>query len=42
LYALKLYDSQEHTVAEIEELTGVNRATLYRALKERKKEKGAG
>jgi DNA invertase Pin-like site-specific DNA recombinase len=34
--ALKLYDSQEHTVAEIEELTGVNRATIYRALKERK------
>jgi DNA invertase Pin-like site-specific DNA recombinase len=34
--ALKLYDSQEHTVAEIQELTGVNRATLYRALKERK------
>jgi DNA invertase Pin-like site-specific DNA recombinase len=34
--ALKLYDSQEHTLAEIEELTSVNRATIYRALKERK------
>ncbi|MDR6883034.1 recombinase family protein [Bacillus sp. 3255] len=33
--ALKLYDGQEHTVAEIAELTGVNRATLYRSLKER-------
>ncbi|WP_149096156.1 recombinase family protein [Paenibacillus terrae] len=33
--ALKLYDSQAHTVAEITELTGVTKATLYRALKER-------
>lgn len=35
--AITLYDSKEHTVAEIQELTSVNRGTLYRALKERKK-----
>jgi DNA invertase Pin-like site-specific DNA recombinase len=33
--ALKLYDSGSHTVAEITEMTGVTKATLYRALKER-------
>lgn len=33
--ALTLYASQNYTVAEIEEMTGVKRATLYRALKEK-------
>lgn len=33
--AIKLYESQAHTVAEITELTGVTKATLYRAIKER-------
>ncbi len=32
--ALKLYDSKEYSVAEITELTGVSKATLYRRLKE--------
>ena len=31
--ALKLYASGQHTVAEIEDLTGIKRATLYRYLK---------
>ena len=31
--AKKLYESKQYTVAEIEELTGVKRATLYRHLK---------
>lgn len=34
--ALKLYDAGEHTAKEIEELTGVKRATLYRAIAKRK------
>lgn len=34
--ALKLYDAKELTVKEIEELTGVKRATLYRAINKRK------
>jgi hypothetical protein len=34
--ALKLYDIESHTVKEIEELTGVKRATLYRAIAKRK------
>ncbi|WP_274655623.1 recombinase family protein [Paenibacillus humicola] len=34
--ALKLYDAGAHTIAEIQELTGVNRGTLYRALQARK------
>jgi DNA invertase Pin-like site-specific DNA recombinase len=34
--ALKLYDTEAHTVKEIEELTGVKRATLYRAINKRK------
>lgn len=34
--ALKLYDSESHTVAEITEMTGVTKATLYRALKAKK------
>lgn len=33
--ALRLYDAETHTVAEIKEITGVSKATLYRALKER-------
>jgi DNA invertase Pin-like site-specific DNA recombinase len=33
--ALKLYDSQAHTAKEIEELTGISRASLYRAIKRR-------
>lgn len=33
--AIKMYDSKAHTVSEITELTGVTKATLYRALKER-------
>jgi DNA invertase Pin-like site-specific DNA recombinase len=31
--AVKLYEGKEHTVKEIEELTGVSKATLYRYLK---------
>lgn len=34
--ALKLYDAATHTAKEIEELTGVKRATLYRAINKRK------
>lgn len=34
--ALKLYDTEKMTVREIEESTGVKRATLYRALNRRK------
>ena len=32
--ALKLYEAGKHTMAEIEELTGIKRATLYRARKD--------
>jgi len=32
--ALKLYDSKEYSVAEITEMTGVSKTTLYRRLKE--------
>ncbi len=32
--AIKLYETKSHTVKEIEELTGVKRATLYRSLKD--------
>ena len=31
--ALKLYEAGKHTMAEIEELTGIKRATIYRAYK---------
>ena len=31
--ALKLYHARQHTVKEIEELTGVKKATLYRAVR---------
>lgn len=34
--ALKLYDSQEFTIAEIEEQVGISRPTIYRYLRERK------
>lgn len=34
--ALKLYDSNEYTVPEIEEMTGVSKATLYRGINKRK------
>ena len=37
--ALTLYDSQEHTITEITELTGISRATLYRELKKLKVQK---
>ena len=30
--ALKLYDTKQHTLNEIEELTGIKRSTLYRAI----------
>ena len=33
--ARKLYDSREHTVAEIAEMLGVSVATVYRHLGER-------
>ncbi|MEL3974307.1 recombinase family protein [Rossellomorea oryzaecorticis] len=32
--ALKLYNTEQYTVREIEEMTGVSKATLYRKLKE--------
>jgi DNA invertase Pin-like site-specific DNA recombinase len=32
--ALKLYNTEQYTVREIEEITGVSKATLYRKLKE--------
>jgi len=35
--AIKLYDSKEYSVREIEEMTGVSKPTLYRYLKERGK-----
>ena len=35
LHAIELYDSGKHTVKEIEEITGVSRATIYRRIKER-------
>ncbi len=34
--ALRLYDSRQHTVKEIQEFTGVSKATLYRAIERRK------
>ena len=34
--AIKLYESRQHTIQEIEELTGIKKATLYRALQARK------
>lgn len=34
--AIKLYESRQHTIQEIEELTSIKKATLYRALQARK------
>ncbi|MGR9047084.1 recombinase family protein [Halobacillus faecis] len=34
--ALKLYDTEQYTVKEIEEMTNVSKATLYRAIRRRK------
>lgn len=34
--ALKLYKSKQYTVREIEEMTGVSKATLYRELRKEK------
>ena len=34
--ALRLYDSRQHTIEEIQEFTGVSKATLYRAIERRK------
>lgn len=34
--ALKLYDSRQHTVKEIQKFTGVSKVTLYRAIERRK------
>ena len=36
IQAIKLYDSKAHSVTEITDLTGVAKATLYRALTDRK------
>lgn len=33
--ALKLYDSNEYSVPEIVEMTGISKATIYRAIKKR-------
>ena len=34
--AVKLYESGQHTVAEIQELTGIKKSTLYRAVRAQK------
>lgn len=34
--ALKLYDTEQYTVNEIEEMTSVSKATLYREIGKRK------
>lgn len=34
--ALRLYQSKQYTVKEIEEMTGISKATLYRAIKSKK------
>jgi DNA invertase Pin-like site-specific DNA recombinase len=36
--ALKLYDTEQYTVREIEDLTSVSKATLYREIRKRKSE----
>lgn len=36
--AMKLYDTEQYTVKEIEEMTGVSKATLYRSIKRKKEE----
>jgi DNA invertase Pin-like site-specific DNA recombinase len=40
--ALKLYDARELTVAQIAEVVGTSRATIYRALEQREAEAKAG
>lgn len=37
--AIKLYDTEQYTVKEIEEMTNVSKATLYRAIKKKKEGK---
>ncbi|MGD6849606.1 recombinase family protein [Rossellomorea aquimaris] len=37
--ALKLYDTKQYTIKEIEEMTSVSKATLYRELRKRKSKK---
>jgi DNA invertase Pin-like site-specific DNA recombinase len=37
--AIKLYDTEQYTVKEIEEMTSVSKATLYREIRKRKSEK---
>jgi DNA invertase Pin-like site-specific DNA recombinase len=37
--ALKLYDTEQYTIKEIEEMTSVSKATLYRELRKRKSKK---
>src|SRR5699024_1050075 len=37
--AIKLYDTKIYSLAEIEEMSGVSKATLYRYLQERKKDR---
>lgn len=37
--ALKLYDTEQYTVKEIEEMTSVSKATLYREIRKRKSKK---
>ncbi|MFD1736390.1 recombinase family protein [Bacillus salitolerans] len=37
--ALKLYDTEQYTVKEIEEMTNVSKATLYREIRKRKSNK---
>lgn len=38
--AVKLYEGKQHTVAEITELTGVSKTTLYRELNKKKEREG--
>lgn len=38
--ALKLYDTEQYTVKEIEDMTSVSKATLYREIRKRKSIKG--
>ncbi len=37
-HALTLYKSKQHTIKEIEELTGISSSTLYRAIEKQKRE----
>lgn len=40
--AIKLYEAETHTVKEIQEITGVNKGTLYRAINKKKAEQEVG